>query len=145
METTKEELKNLFVRTLKISKKVRLNHRPTGVKFNEDKAVVRLDIDSYNGFSVGDLCIRKYIGWYCNLPAEPKSNKLRIAAFIELTAHLKGGGGIGIKDMFCVLARKFRSGGNGGGYYEIWDTHSIISHGTFILLFSVNELEKVDE
>lgn len=114
MELTKENLRKWAVESLKEGKKIEVVFRPDGVKFDEDKAVVRLDLETYNGFSVGDSCAGKKRHWAtwgiddcCGVVRHlswPPYKEHKIAAFVEITAHLKGGQGVRIKDMFCIMA-----------------------------------------
>lgn len=129
MEDLKERLREEFINALKDAKRFRLVFRPDGIKFDENRAMVRLDLDEYKGFSIGSACFP---------PGRANIYGYPIVAFVEMTGYLKGGGGIKIKDMCCVLAERRGTGGNGGGEY-----HFLTAHDRSIFLYRVKDLKKV--
>lgn len=126
MEMKKIELKELFIKALEISKNFQLAFRPAGAKFEENEsAVVLLDIDSidsYSGFSVGDLCrLEINASWYAKGVYEAVKHDFvltdayRIAVFVDLTGHLRQCPNIKLRDKFCALARLPRQ--KGGSHF----------------------------
>lgn len=109
MELTKENLKKSILEALKVSRKVQLFYRPEGIKYGEDEAVIRLDLDTYKGLSVGDLCTPMVSDPMVS--ERPKIthgaflNRCVIAGFVEMTGWVMGAPRkIKTKDIFCVLA-----------------------------------------
>ena len=144
METTKENLKRSVVEALKFSKNAKL--LPVlefkGIKFDEDRPMVLLGLDTCNSLSVGDSCvIERQILRYSDdfIPAFFPEVGI-IAAFVELTGHLKYGRGIKIKDMFCILARPSNS-----ILSPIEMTHVNQQDEAIIYLFNIGGLKKVEE
>ncbi len=100
---TKENLRNSVLEALKVSKKVQLLDRPEGIRYGEDEAVFRRDLDTYKGFSVGDLC-SPIIPESLKITHEGLIDRCVIAAFIEMTGWVIGARKIRTRDIFCVLA-----------------------------------------
>jgi len=110
-----EDYKRMFIEELIARRVFRLIFRPAGVKFEEGSAIVLMDVDTHNGFSIGDLCAPRLNRWHIYATGDEFisysfSGRYRIAAFVSLTGRLKPIGvssnitsRIKIKDMFCVL------------------------------------------
>ncbi len=95
----KEDLMELVMTSLGVgAKRFQLALRPKDIKYNESKAVIREDLDTYRGFSVGELYIKAGLFYV-------------IAAFVELTAKIENVPRVKRKNVFCVLAIPPSSGG----------------------------------
>lgn len=152
-ELTKTELKELVVEALKVAGKIKLVCKTEGVKFDENRPLIRLDLEDYNEFSVGDFCKLKnqtndWYGSKCKILFAEPPYRYRIAAFVELIGNLKNGKGIRIKDMFCALVEDCNL------FSPPCQIHHVIRAVTYgsvpyiqkpIWLFWVKGLEKVKE
>lgn len=104
--------KLLVLRALRKAKKVRPVPRLDGVKFDENRPVVRLDLDSFKGLTVGDLCRIKpeleqaYLFFIEDFgPRDLIEQEFRVMAFVELEGHLKEGKGAKVRDILAVVGR----------------------------------------